>query len=150
MPDFYATFGVQYPRNAHPYWGAAHSDGYVTIKDAPTRQEAHKTANYFFGQAWSNLYDDPPDPQFAPLGEIGRIYTGDDGTLRIQDAREYRFLPEEEPLDDPVNGSFGGGIWTTSDWVQISDKQGRKVFLSWAAAVREARTILDAAELHGA
>lgn len=92
MPDFYVTFGSQFPRERHPTWGPAHHDGWVRLVGPEDPDTAASWCWQMFGSGWSNLYPHEPDDGFFPLGEIGRIYTGDDGTLRIQDAREYRFL----------------------------------------------------------
>jgi hypothetical protein len=70
--SFYITFGCQYAREPHPTYPDAHPDGYVTII-APDERTARGAAFAAFGQAWSMIYTEPPEPYFAPRGELTRL-----------------------------------------------------------------------------
>lgn len=90
MPDFYVTFGSQYPGVPHPTWGAAHRDGWLRITGARDELEARDAMSQRFGTRWSNIYPDEPGAEHFPLGEIGRMsVTGG----RIEDARDYLDRP---------------------------------------------------------
>ena len=70
--DYYVTFGCQYSYTPHPTYPDAHPDGYVVIV-APSEPVARAAAFAAFGQAWAFIYETPPDPYFAPRGELRRL-----------------------------------------------------------------------------
>lgn len=157
MPDFYVTFGQKYPREPHPSWGAAHHNGWVRLVGATDRADARGWATVLFGRQWSEVYDSLHGfTALFPLGEIGRVdVTGYDrqdphgSRPAIEDARTYRGLLPAVP-ENPYDGPLSGGIGTSADGVEISDAQGRRVYLRWTDARSQARTILDAARWHAA
>lgn len=77
MAAFAVTFGQQYKREPHPYFGKAHPDGFVVIV-APDWDTARRMAFDNLGQAWSFMYPyDTPEEQatvdgYQPLGELAR------------------------------------------------------------------------------
>lgn len=46
-------------------------------------------------------------------------------------------------------GHLEGHIGTSEHYVEIGDRRGREVILSWPDAIRDARTILLAADARG-
>lgn len=50
---------------------------------------------------------------------------------------------------DECDGLFGDAIGTSSDGVEIHDKQGRRVYLRWPDAIAHARVIMIAAQERG-
>jgi hypothetical protein len=70
--EFYVTFGQRYAREPHPTFPAAHPDGYVVIV-APSEPIARAAAFSAFGTAWAFIYERPPEPRFAPRGELARL-----------------------------------------------------------------------------
>ena len=150
MPDFYLTFGQKYPREPHPSWGAAHHNGWVRLVGAADRADARGWVTALFGRQWSEVYDSLHGfTALFPLGEIGRVdVTGYDrqdphgSRPAIEDAREYRGLRPAQQYEGPD----GGGLSTSTAGVEISDAQGRTVYLRWSDATLHARTILDAAD----
>lgn len=80
MPEFYVTFGDQYPtREAHPTFPQAHRDGWLTVI-AGDISVARAIAFERLGQKWSFIYasdDDLWKPEFFPLGELDRFEEAD-------------------------------------------------------------------------
>ena len=87
--SFFLTFGVQYKRRPPEAWdgyGDPHprhpnfvdGNGFVRI-EAPTEDRARALAIEHFGTAWAFLNESAPEPQYAPLGELGTIDS--DGSL---------------------------------------------------------------------
>ena len=76
--DTYITFGVQYgapPREEHPVFPWVSGDGFVRIT-SPSREAARALAFAIFGRAWAFDYTEPPEPKWAPLGELAHITLG--------------------------------------------------------------------------
>lgn len=73
----YITFGVQYGpaehKETHPTHPWIDADGYVVI-EAPSYEAGRNIAFALFGTAWAFDNRTPPEPRFAPLGELGRFY----------------------------------------------------------------------------
>lgn len=78
QPDLvrsYITFGMQYAREPHPTFPAAHPNGYFVI-EAPTAVACRELAVLLFQRHWAFDYGEAEfDPSFHPLGELGRIST---------------------------------------------------------------------------
>lgn len=78
QPDLvrmYITFGVQYERDPHPSFAAAHPSGYFVI-EAPTQVACRELAVLLFNRAWAFDYTEAEfDPSYHPMGELGRIST---------------------------------------------------------------------------
>jgi hypothetical protein len=78
QPDLvrmYITFGVQYAREPHPSFPAAHPSGYFVI-EAPTQVACRELAVLLFNRHWAFDYTEAEfDPSYHPMGELGRIST---------------------------------------------------------------------------
>lgn len=72
----YITFGVQYGpderRETHPTHPWIDGNGYVVI-EAPTAKAGRQIADVLFDGKFAFDYSMPPEPRFAPLGELGRF-----------------------------------------------------------------------------
>lgn len=87
--EFRLTFGVQYAREPHPVVGQLiHPDGWVKVM-APTHDIARALVVALFGTAWSNLYEQFDDFDWAstfPLGKTGVLryaYSADSSRRRV-------------------------------------------------------------------
>lgn len=79
MPDYYITFGFQYPREPPPTFPEAHHDGWVTIV-ADNAPQAREIAFREFGRHWSFMYEPAEiDTSYYPKGELARF----DGAGRV-------------------------------------------------------------------
>ena len=72
MKEFYVTFGDRYRRESHPVCGWVHPDGYLVI-EATDHDTARQAAFNVTGGKFAFMYQDQPDLQYFPLGEIMRI-----------------------------------------------------------------------------
>jgi hypothetical protein len=70
---FYLTFGYRYLHEPHPFFPAAHPDGWIQI-EAPTYAAARDLASKHLHNRWAFLY--PADEFYSelfPLGALARI-----------------------------------------------------------------------------
>lgn len=71
----YISFGVQYPREPHPVLPEADGNGYlrVTARGLESREAMRQLVFVWLGSRWSFDYDEVPEAQFFPKGELGRL-----------------------------------------------------------------------------
>lgn len=73
MATFYVTFGQKYLREEHPYFSAAHPDGWLEV-EAEGYIEAVTMVQENLQQKYSSIYSEESwDPSFFPGGKIGTI-----------------------------------------------------------------------------
>jgi hypothetical protein len=73
MPEFYVTFGQQYPREPHPTFPEAHRDGWATIV-AESVAGAREIAVRELGRHWAFIYAEGEiDKSYYPAGELERF-----------------------------------------------------------------------------
>lgn len=131
MPDFYVTFGAQYPRVPNPVWSPAHHNGWLRVRGAPDRSTAESWCWTVLLDFWSNIYDHEPSPAIYPLGEIGRMthrQTSTGEVLTLEDAREYLGRPARRLADAALSVRTTPGADPLShaspEWVEFTEALG--------------------------
>lgn len=99
VEEFFVTFGSQYPREPHPTWELAHTDGWVRVV-APSYDLARAAVVAWLGRAWSNIYDDAADlgPEWFPRGELAVVTVGaQPDIIGFRDGSPIRRHPDSTP-----------------------------------------------------
>ncbi len=122
--EFRVTLGVQYAREPHPTYPAAHPDGWIAVL-AVDELAARRALSGALGGAYSSIYhpDDDYYPttdrdQYSPLGEIGRLRVLPDlnGTpawtwLRRVETGEWMPRPTVWAFRNAYFGDRGDQVW---------------------------------------
>lgn len=71
----YVTFGVQYPREPHPILPEADGNGYLRVvaRGLLSREAMRASVFLWLGARWSFDYDEVPEAEFFPRGELGAL-----------------------------------------------------------------------------
>ncbi len=70
MKIFYITFGQKYRDEEHPLGG--HPDGFAVVH-AETYGIARDLTFAAIGIKWSGIYEEKPNPEWYPMGELFTI-----------------------------------------------------------------------------